>query len=74
MNGYVDTVDAATGHDHDSVILSVYSTKTHFLGLRLDRVDATSCFEVLGGRGGATRGIAKLTSVEAIVLSDLVES
>ena len=73
VNGYVDTVDLATGHDHDSVILSVYSTKTHFLGLRLDRVDATSCFEGLGGRG-TTRGIAKLTSVDAIELNDLVES
>ena len=66
-------MDLATGHDHDSIILSVYSTKTHFLGLRLDRIDATSCFEGLGGRG-TTRGIAKLTSVEAIVFNDLVES
>lgn len=70
FNGFVDTVNLSTGHDQGCVVVSLYSSKQNFLSLRLDRVDATSCFDGLGGRG-TTSSISKLKAVDPFILDNI---
>jgi len=68
VNGCVDCIEPSTGHDQQAVIASVLTSKAQFVDLRLERVDATSCFDGLGGRGTA-RGLPKLRAVSPFEFS-----
>jgi restriction system protein len=49
VNGWTTTTDLATGHDETSCIISVEADRETFEGLKLDRVDPTTCIKSLKG-------------------------
>ena len=53
FNGWVDSVDKATGQDVNSCIMSVQASKDEFLAINLSRVDPKACFKQLKGVGSS---------------------
>lgn len=52
-NGWVDSVDKATGHNINSCIISVQASKEAFLAINLSKVEPKSCFKQLKGVGSS---------------------
>lgn len=50
FNGYVDTVDAATGRDVRSCLVSVRATRETFADIDLSRVEKRACLRHLGAQ------------------------
>lgn len=53
FNGWVDSVDNATGQDVNKCIMSLQAAKDEFLDINLDRVDPKACFKLLKGVGSS---------------------
>jgi len=53
FNGWVDSVDKATGQNANSCIMSLQATKDEFLSINLEKVDPKACFKQLKGVGSS---------------------
>ena len=53
FNGWVNSVDKATGQEVNACILSVQASKDEFLAINLEKVDPKSCFKQLKGVGSS---------------------
>lgn len=53
LNGFVTSVDLATGHETTACILSVRAGSEQFAGLNLPQLDPKACFRQLKGVGSA---------------------
>jgi len=71
FNGYVETVDPATGKDIKPMLLSVKTTKVTFSEIELNRVDKKICLKNLGAQ--VSRSPEELQAVKPIVEFDMVD-
>lgn len=53
FNGWVDSVDKATGQNVNSCIMSLQATKDEFLAINLEKVNPKACFKQLKGVGSS---------------------
>lgn len=53
FNGWVDSVDRATGQNINSCIMSLHASKDEFLAINLENVDPKACFKQLKGVGSS---------------------
>jgi restriction system protein len=53
FNGWVDSVDKATGQNTNSCIMSLQATKDEFSGINLENIDPKACFKQLKGVGSS---------------------
>ena len=53
FNGWVDSIDKATGHNVNSCIMSLQASKDEFLAINLERVDPKASFKQLKGVGSS---------------------
>lgn len=53
FNGYVDSVDQATGQEQNTCVLSMQAGKAEFQQINLSRVDPKVCFKGLKGIGSS---------------------
>ncbi len=53
FNGWVDSVDKATGHNVNACIMSLQATKGEFLAINLEKVDPKASFKQLKGVGSS---------------------
>lgn len=53
FNGWVDSVDKATGHNANSCIMSLQASKYEFLAINLEKVDPKASFKQLKGVGSS---------------------
>jgi len=65
FNGWVDTVDKATGNNVNSCIMSLQASKNEFLCINLEKVDQKACFKQLKGVGSSK--LHGLTPVAPII-------
>ncbi|MEJ2710476.1 MAG: restriction endonuclease [Anaerolineales bacterium] len=68
FNGYVNTVDPATGHEINPCILSVQASEDEFEGINLANVDPKTCFKSLKGIGSSK--LYRLTPIAPILKID----
>lgn len=54
FNGWIESVDRATGNDTRACVLSVHEKKDEFQKINLARVDPKACFKALKGIGSST--------------------
>jgi len=54
FNGWVESVDKATGRDSNGCVLSVQARKQEFQKINLARVEPKACFKALKGIGSST--------------------
>lgn len=54
FNGWIESVDVATGNDTKGCVLSVQAKKEEFQKINLARVDPKACFKALRGVGSST--------------------
>lgn len=72
FNGYVTSVDPATGHETTACILSVQANRDTFLEINLTRVDPKVCFKSLKGVSSAK--LHSLTPVAPLVRMEREDS
>ncbi|QND47902.1 restriction endonuclease [Rhizobium lusitanum] len=72
FNGFVRTVDPATGVDIQPHLISVRTTKEKFLQINLARVDKTTCLRNLGAQ--VSRHAAEAQPVKPIVEFDMADA
>jgi restriction system protein len=65
FNGFVDSVDLATGQEHNSCILSLQAAKDEFEHINLANVDPKACFKKL--KGVSASKLHSLTPVAPIM-------
>lgn len=53
FNGWVDSIDKATGHSVNSCIMSLQASKDEFLKINLEKADSKACFKQLKGVGSS---------------------
>lgn len=53
FNGWVDSVDKATGQNVNACIMSLQASKDEFLAINLDKVEPKACFKQLKGVGSS---------------------
>ncbi|MGE0133412.1 MAG: restriction endonuclease [Blastocatellales bacterium] len=68
FNGWIRTINKATGQEETNCILSVQVQKDEFLGLDLSRVEPRVCFRKL--KGVASSKLSSLASVRPILQID----
>ncbi len=68
FNGWVESIDPATGQLRDSCIMSVQARREEFLALNLAEVEPRACFRALKGVSAAK--LAALTPVQPILQLD----
>jgi restriction system protein len=71
FNGFVDTVDLATGRDIRPCLLSIRATRDAFAGIDLRRVDKRICLRNLGAHVSAQA--AEMLPVKPIVEFNMVD-
>jgi len=71
FNGYVESVDPATGKDIKPMLISVRTTKSAFIEIDLKRVDKKICLKNLGAQ--VSRSPEELQAVKPIVEFDMVD-
>ncbi len=72
FNGWVDSVDPATGQQNENCIMSVHTHRSEFLALNLADVEPRSCYRALKGVSAAK--LATLTPVRPILKLDTSDS
>ncbi|CAM5775966.1 hypothetical protein MAMO4S_05260 [Mesorhizobium amorphae] len=72
FNGYVHTVDPATGVDVQPHLISVRTTKERFTTINLARVDKTTCLRNLGAQ--VSRHATEAQPVKPIVEFDMADA
>jgi len=65
FNGWVESIDKATGKKINPCILSVHANRAEFLAINLTSVDPKLCFKKLKGIGSAT--LHSLTSIAPVL-------
>jgi restriction system protein len=65
FNGWVRSVDKATGADTHPCVMTVHVTKDEFMGLNLSQVDLKVCFRALKGISGGR--LVDLTPVRPVL-------
>ena len=65
FNGWLSTIDPATGRPTMGCLLSLQATKEHFLKIQLEKVDPKACFKQL--RGVAAAKLSTLTPIRPIL-------
>lgn len=68
VNGYVSTIDPATGKPSNPCILTVQANKQEFSEIRLENVDPKACFKKLKGLGASR--LSSLTPVAPLMRID----
>lgn len=68
FNGWVESVDSATGQRGDSCIMSVQARRDEFLGLNLAEIEPPACYRALKGVSAAK--LVALTPVQPILKLD----
>ena len=68
FNGWVETVDPATGQQSESCIMSVQTLKDEFLALNLADIEPRACYRALKGVSAAK--LATLTPIRPILQLD----
>jgi len=53
FNGYVHSIDKATGQEVDACVLSLMASRAEFENLNLEKVDPKACFKTLKGIGSS---------------------
>jgi restriction system protein len=53
FNGWVDSIDKATGHNVNACIMSLQASKDEFLAINLEKVDPKASFKQLKGVGSS---------------------
>ena len=61
FNGWVNSIDKATGKEVNACILSIQASKSEFMDINLAQVDAKACFRKLKGVAAA-----KLTALQPV--------
>lgn len=61
FNGWVNSIDKATGKEVNACVLSIQATKSEFMDINLAQVDAKACFKKLKGVSAA-----KLTALQPV--------
>lgn len=72
FNGWVDSIDKATGLNSSSCIMSCQASKDEFLAFKLSKVDPKSCFRMLKGVGSSR--LHSLTPVAPLIRIDKEDS
>lgn len=72
FNGYVHTVDPATGVDVQPHLISVRTTKEKFVAINLARVDKATCLRNLGAQ--VSRHATEAQAVKPIVEFDMADA
>jgi len=71
FNGWVDSVDNATGHNANSCIMSLQASKDEFLAINLYKVDPKASFKQLKGVGSSKlHGLSPIAPIIAINKED----
>ncbi|OPX21350.1 MAG: hypothetical protein B1H03_06770 [Planctomycetales bacterium 4484_113] len=71
FNGWVTSIDAATGKEATACILSIHTNKEEFLALDLRNVDPKACFKSLKGVGSSKlHGLSPIAPVIRMDRSD----
>ena len=65
FNGWIESVDKATGNDTKACVMSVHATKEEFHKINLARVDPKACFKALKGIGSST--LQSLTPIAPVL-------
>lgn len=68
FNGYVRSIDQATGQETNGCVLSLQANKVEFEQINLKNVDPKACFKKLKGIGSPK--LHSLTPIAPIVISD----
>ena len=68
FNGYVNSIDPATGNNKNSCILSIQAKRDEFLNINLANVDPKACFKSLKGIGSSK--LHSITPVAPILKID----
>ena len=71
FNGFVNSVDPATGNQVRPYVISVRTTRERFTEITLDRVDTKACLRNLGAQVSAQP--SELVAVKPIVEFDMVD-
>jgi restriction system protein len=61
FNGWVNSIDKATGKDVNACVLTIQANKAEYLGINLSQVDPKACFKKLKGISAA-----KLTALSPV--------
>jgi restriction system protein len=61
FNGWVNSIDKATGKEVNACVLSIQATKSEFMDINLGQVDAKACFKKLKGVSAT-----KLTALQPV--------
>jgi restriction system protein len=65
FNGWVKSINKATGKEENNCILSIQVKKTEFMNIDLSRVDPKTCFKAL--KGVAASKLSTLTPIQPIL-------
>lgn len=68
FNGWVNSIDKATGKETNACILSVQALKSEFMAINLSQVDPKLCFKNLKGVGSSK--LSSLTPIAPIIKLD----
>ena len=68
FNGWVDSIDKATGQDVNACIMSVQTSKEEFMKINLARIDPKTCFKNL--KGVAASKLHSLAAVAPVIAID----
>jgi restriction system protein len=71
FNGWVDSIDKATGQNTNSCIMSLQASKDEFLAIELEKVDPKACFKQLKGVGSSKlHGLSPVAPIISIDKED----
>jgi len=71
FNGWVDSIDKATGQNTNACIMSIQASKDEFLAINLERVDPKACFKQLKGVGSSKlHGLSPIAPIISIEKKD----
>jgi restriction system protein len=65
FNGWVKSINKATGKEENNCILSIQANKTEFMNMDLSNVDPKTCFKTL--KGVASSKLSTLTPIQPIL-------
>lgn len=71
FNGWVDSVDKATGNNFNACIMSLQASKEEFLAINLAKVDPRVCFKQLKGVGSSKlHGLSPIAPIISLEKED----
>lgn len=71
FNGWVDSIDKATGQNVNSCIMSLQASRQEFLAINLEKVDPKACFKQLKGVGSSKlHGLSPIAPIISIDRED----